>query len=87
MTYELTIRRQPIKILLKMPRRNSKLIRHALDKLADNPDRRDVDIASLTGRPGYRLRVGDFRIIFTRDDEKRVIDVLRIAPRGQAYKK
>ncbi len=86
MPYELTIRRQPIKALQKMPHRNAKRIRHAMDKLADNPDRRDVDITSLTGRPGYRLRVGDFRIIFNRDDENRVIDVLRIAPRSQAYK-
>ena len=44
MTYELTIRRQPIKILLKMPHRNSKLIRHALDKLADNPVNEEMSI-------------------------------------------
>ena len=86
MPYALTIRKQPIKTLLKMPRRNAKRIRHAMDKLADNPDRRDVDIASLKGRPGYRLRVGGFRIIFERDDDMRVIDVLRIAPRSHAYK-
>ena len=86
MAYELTIRKQPIKILQKMPRMKAKRIRHAMDKLADNPDLRDVDISSLTGRPGYRLRVGDYRIIFERDDDKRVIDVLRIAPRSHAYK-
>ncbi len=86
MPYELTIRKQPIKTLQKMPRRNAKRIRHAIDKLADNPDRRDVDIASLRGRPGYRLRVGGIRIIFARDDDKQVIDVLRIAPRSHAYK-
>lgn len=86
MPYELTIRKQPIKTLQKMPHRNAKRIRHAMDKLADNPDRRDVDIASLRGRPGYRLRIGGFRIIFERDDDKRVINVLRIAPRSHAYK-
>ena len=36
----------------------------------------------------FRLRVGDLRIIFERDDEARVMDVrLRIVPRGQAYKR
>ena len=85
--YELTIKRQAIKTLQGMPRQNAQRIRRELDRLADQPNRRDVDVASLTGRPGFRLRVGDWRIIFTRDDEARVIDVLRIVPRGQAYKR
>ncbi|MCY3667896.1 MAG: type II toxin-antitoxin system RelE/ParE family toxin [Gemmatimonadetes bacterium] len=85
--YELTIKRQAIKALQNMPRQNAQRIRRELDKLAEQPNRRDVDVASLTGRPGFRLRVGDWRIIFTRDDKARVIDVLRIVPRGQAYKR
>ena len=85
--YELTIKRQAIKALQNMPRQNAQRIRRELDKLAAQPNRRDVDVASLTGRPGFRLRVGDWRIIFTREDTARVIDVLRIVPRGQAYKR
>ena len=85
--YELTIKRQAIKALQNMPHQNAQRIRRELDKLAEHPNRRDVDVASLTGRPGFRLRVGDWRIIFTREDTARVIDVLRIVPRGQAYKR
>ena len=85
--YELTIKRQAIKALQNMPRQSAQRIRRELGKLAEQPNRRDIDVASLTGRPGFRLRVGDWRVIFTRDDEARVIDVLRIAPRGQAYKR
>ena len=40
-----------------------------LERLAENPDRRDIDVEPLVGRPGFRLRVGDRRIIFDRDDE------------------
>ena len=85
--YELTIKRQALKALQNMPRQNAQRIRRELDKLAAQPNRRDVDVASLTGRPGFRLRVGDWRIIFTRDDKAQIIDVLRIVPRGQAYKR
>ena len=85
--YKLTIKRQAIKALQNMPRQNAQRIRRELDKLAAHPNRRDVDVASLTGRPGFRLRVGDWRIIFARDDTARVIDVLSIVPRGQAYKR
>ncbi len=84
--YALTIKKQAIKALKKMPRQNVQRIRRALDRLAENPDRRDADIAPLEGRPGFRLRVGGSRIIFERDDEARTIDILRIVPRGQAYK-
>ncbi len=84
--YRLTIKKQAIKALQKMPRQSAQRIRRALDRLAEDPDRRDVDVAPLEGRPGYRLRVGGFRVIFERDDRACVIVVLRIAPRGQAYR-
>ena len=44
------------------------------------------DIKTLQGSPGgYRLRVGDWRVIFTYADANTVI-VHKIAPRGQVYK-
>lgn len=84
--YELTFKRQAIKALRQMPAREALRIRRELDELAESPDRRDSDVRPLRGRPGFRLRVGEMRIIFERDDDARVIDVLRITPRGQAYK-
>lgn len=84
--YRLAIKNQAIKALPKMPRQNALRIRRALDKLAEDPDRRDVDIALLEGRPAFRLRVGGLRVIFERDDRACAIDRLRIAPRGQAYR-
>ena len=46
------------------------------------------DVKSLQGkRDEYRLRVGDYRIIFTKDDEKMIIYIIEIAPRGEVYKK
>lgn len=44
------------------------------------------DVKTLTGRPGeYRLRVGDWRILFELGDGD-VIIVYRVAPRGSAYR-
>ena len=37
------------------------------------------------GRPGFRLRIGGWRVIFERHEEAREIDVLRIGPRGDVY--
>ncbi|MBK7180751.1 MAG: type II toxin-antitoxin system RelE/ParE family toxin [Chloroflexi bacterium] len=35
----------------------------------------------------YRLRVGNYRILFERDDEIRIIDVIDVLPRGRAYRR
>lgn len=43
------------------------------------------DVKKLQGQSGYRLRVGDFRILF--DEEGNVIMIIRIDNRGQVYKK
>ena len=85
--YRLTIRKQAIKTLQRMRDRDTSRVRDELDKLAQNPDRQDIDVTLLRGRHGFRLRVGTWRVIFGRDEETRKIDVLRIAPRGDVYEK
>lgn len=85
--YKLMLKRQAIKALRQMPARQALRIRRELDGLTENPEGRDSDVRPLRGRPGFRLRVGEMRIIFERKDDARVIDVLRIAPRGQAYRR
>lgn len=42
------------------------------------------DIKKLQGADGYRLRVGDFRVIF--DVNGIIIDIIEIGNRGQIYK-
>lgn len=54
--------------------------------LGDNPDNPTLDIKPLQGEPYYRLRVGQWRIIFDRDDEVKILAIERIKPRGGAYK-
>ncbi len=46
------------------------------------------DVKPLTGKLKgfYRLKVGDFRVIFAILPEERIIAVVNIAPRGDAYK-
>ena len=42
------------------------------------------DVKKLTGMPYFRLRVGNIRVIF--DMYGRVISIIKIENRGQAYK-
>lgn len=84
--YRLTIRKSALKILRRMPDREARRFREALEGLARDPGRRDLDVARLRGRPEFRLRVGAWRAIFERDDDLRRIDVARIGPRGDVYR-
>jgi len=56
----------------------------AVDRLAATGQ---GDVRPLQGRSDeYRLRVGNWRILFQRDGEQLVMLVLRVRPRGDAYK-
>jgi mRNA interferase RelE/StbE len=56
----------------------------ALDRLTDDPPAGDV--VKLVNTDEWRLRVGDWRVRFTRDVETGVVYVVRVLPRGRAYR-
>ena len=47
----------------------------------------NVQVRALTGelKGFYRLRIGDYRIIFALLEEEKVIAIVNILPRGDAY--
>ncbi len=83
--YSTLFSRDAIKTLRRMPTNTARLIRSKIDLLAQDPYAANNNVKKLVGRPGYRLRVGDWRVIYDLDDGLRVLAVERIAPRGGAY--
>jgi len=59
-------------------------IEEALTGLSKEPIQ--GDIKKLQGRKGYRLTVGDYRILFDINNALGFIDVFKISPRGDVYK-
>jgi mRNA interferase RelE/StbE len=84
--YEVRLSREAIRTLQAMPRNVSTLIRSKIDRVALDPRAPNGNVKALVGRPGYRLRVGDWRIIYDLDDAMRVMAVERVASRGGVYK-
>lgn len=73
-----------LKALRKMPANTAATIRAKIGQYAADPASLANNVKALKGEAGaYRLRVGDWRVIFT--DEGEVIAIVRIAPRGSAY--
>lgn len=56
----------------------------AISLLADNP--RPPGCKALQGQPGYRIRVGDWRVIYHVDDRAVTVLVVRVGPRGSVYR-
>jgi mRNA interferase RelE/StbE len=83
--YRILFSRGAIKMLRRMPQNTSRLIRSKIDGLAQDPYAPNNNVKKLVGRPGYRLRVGDWRVIYDLDNGLRILSVERIAPRGGAY--
>ena len=69
--------------LARIPRNEAGRIRSKIEQYAADPGALANNVKKLQGLNYYRLRVGDWRVIFREDGI--VIDVVRIATRGEAY--
>ena len=85
-SYNLLIRSQAKKKLQSLPRVDRFRIAEKLEQLGRDPDNSSLDIKKLEGEPYFRLRVGNWRVIFERHDVVRIITIEKIKPRGYAYK-
>lgn len=71
------------KALSRMPVNMARTIKGKIEQYAADPASLSNNVKKLQGRPGYRLRVGDWRVIFAEDGS--VLEILEILPRGGAY--
>jgi len=70
----------------KFPTRDKKAIVDSLEKLKKNP-RSDGSIKLSGNREAYRVRVGDYRIIYRISDKELLVLIIDIENRASVYKK
>jgi mRNA interferase RelE/StbE len=85
--YTLKYRRQARNYLARLPLKIKSAIVDNLHELAANPDNPSLDIDVLKGKRGHRLRVGQYRVLYTRKDDCLIIEIAKIRPRGDIYKR
>lgn len=73
------------KSLAKIPKRDSKLIKEKIESLANDP--RPNGSIKLTGTELYRIRYGNYRIIYKIFDDRLVVLILDVNGRKDVYKK
>ena len=84
MSYSLHILRRTQKELAQLPRESYFRMRDSIRDLADNP--RPKGCQKLTGRDGWRIRVGDFRVIYDVADNKQTVVILHVGHRRDVYR-
>lgn len=83
MTRQLLILRRAQKELANLPLNDYERIRDAIRALAS--DARPPGCRKLVGREGWRIRVGDYRVIYEIDDRQRTVTVLHVGHRRDVY--
>jgi mRNA interferase RelE/StbE len=84
--YKIKFSNTALKRLRNIPRNLAQRIQEKLTNLANNPYEYNPNVKKLVNREGYRLRVGDWRIIYQIYDDEIVILVLDIDTRRGIYK-
>ena len=84
MTYKLSILRRAQKQLAKIPANDYKKIKKTILDLARDP--RPPGSKKLKGRDGWRIRQGDFRVIYEIQDDRLIIIVLKVGNRRDIYR-
>lgn len=77
--------RDALTVLAAMPRNARELVIGKIEALARDPFGA-ANVKALVGQPGYRLRVGDWCVIYDVEAERLVVRVLRIGPRAGMYR-
>jgi len=84
MTYRIELRPAAARALRTLEKQESTRIRGAIALLAHDP--RPPGANSLRNRPGYRVSVGNYRILYTIQDEVLLIVVVALGHRSNIYK-
>jgi len=70
--------------LLKIPYRQRSRIEEKIERLSKSPI--SPQTKRLSGRPGWRLRIGDYRVLYFIDKKKKSVTVLSVQHRKDAYR-
>ena len=84
MSYEIVFSDKAFKQLKKLENNIQERIIKVLERIRIRPE---SFVTKIVGDPGFRLRVGEYRVIVDIDNDKLLILVIKIGHRSKIYKK
>jgi len=82
--YKITIKPSAAKALDDIPKKILRQIVSRINALAENP--RPIGVEKLSGENHYRIRQGDYRIVYSIDDVQGSLDIVKIGHRREVYR-
>ena len=82
--YRLEVSHTAHRQIVRLPVQTQERVNRAIAGLGENP--RPPVSKKLTAREGYRVRVGDYRILYQVDDAAKVVTIYRVMSRGDVYR-
>lgn len=83
-SYSLLLKKSAERELRKIPKADLQRITQRIKELAATP--RPSGSEKLAGQDSYRIRQGDYRIVYTVDDDHKLIDIIKIGHRREVYR-
>ena len=83
-SYRIVFKRSVAKDLRRIPNRDVKRILERIEALAEDP--RPAGGEKLTGDDIYRIRQGNYRILYAIEDEVITVTIVRVAHRRDVYR-
>ncbi len=85
MTYTVEVTARAERELSALPADDQRRIAKKIDRLATTP--RPVDCKKLAGPDAfYRIRIGDFRVVYSIEDRKLRVLIIRVGNRRDIYR-
>ena len=82
--YRVIIRKSVSKDMRGIPKKDARRIVAAIRSLADDP--RPLGTKKLSGQERYRLRRGNYRILYEIEDDRLIVCVVRVGDRRNVYR-
>ena len=82
--YEIFFRESVWKELKKVPKADLKKILSRIEQLGNDP--RPVGCEKLTGQELYRIRQGNYRVVYSIQDNKLTVWVVKVGHRKEVYR-
>lgn len=81
--YDVQVAGSVLKRLKRLPPKHRRQVWERIKALQDDP--RPQDYKKLKGIEGYRITIGEYRALYTIDDQARVVKVYLLFQRGEGY--
>ncbi|MGH9352454.1 MAG: type II toxin-antitoxin system RelE family toxin [Terriglobia bacterium] len=82
--YRVSVAASVIKEIRAIPKKDRQRITFRMQSLASDP--RPSGCEKLSGEHRYRVRQGDYRILYSIDDSTEMVDIVKVAHRREVYR-